>query len=53
LQAHEAATVAKFGAANALIETRLRRKLPRRMEEIEFLYGGSRMLPEAGEGTPK
>jgi hypothetical protein len=50
LQPHEAAEIAKFRAANAGIEARLWRKLPHRMEEIEFLYGGSRVLPEAGEG---
>ena len=44
--------IAKFRAANALIEARLRRKLPHRMEEIDFLYGGSRVSPEAGEGHP-
>ena len=53
LQPHDAAEIAKFRAANAAIETRLRRKLPHRMEEIEFLYGGSRASPEAGVGTPK
>jgi hypothetical protein len=53
LQPRDAAEIAKFRAANAAIEARLRRKLPHRMEEIEFLYGGSRGSPEAGEGTPK
>jgi hypothetical protein len=52
LQPHDAAEIAKFRAANAAIEARLRRKLPQRMEEIEFLYSGSRVSPEAG-GTPK
>jgi hypothetical protein len=53
LQPHDAAEIAKFRAANATIEARLWRKLPHRMEEIEFLYGGSRASPEAGEGTRK
>jgi hypothetical protein len=53
LQSREAAEIAKFRAAKAGIEARLWRKLPQRMEEIEFLYGGSRVLPEAGEGTSK
>jgi hypothetical protein len=53
LRPHHAAEIAKFHAANAAIEARLRRKLPHRMEEIEFLYGGSRVSPVAGEGTPK
>jgi hypothetical protein len=38
---------------NAAIEARLWRKLPQRMEEIEFLYSGSRVSPDAGQGTPK
>src|SRR5207249_4287292 len=50
LQPRDAAEIAKFRAANAPIEARLWRKLPQRMEEIEFLYGGSRVSPEAGEG---
>jgi hypothetical protein len=49
----DAAELAKFRAKNAAIEARLWRKLPRGMEEIEFLYGGSRMSPDAGEGTLK
>ena len=53
LQPHDAPEISKFRAANAAIEARLRRKLRQRMEEIDFLYGGSRVLPEAGEGTPK
>jgi hypothetical protein len=53
LQPHDPLEIAKFRAANAAIEARLRRKLPQRMEEIDCLYGGSRVLPEAGEGTPK
>ena len=53
LQPHDAPEIAKFRAANADIEARLWRKLPQRMDEIEFLYGGSRVSPEAGEGTPK
>jgi hypothetical protein len=53
VQPHEAAEIAKFRAANAAIEARLWRKLPQRMEEIGFLYGGSRVSPEAGEGEPK
>jgi hypothetical protein len=53
LQLHDAAEIAKFRAANAAIETRLWRKLPHRMEEIEFLYGGSRGSPAAGGRTPK
>ena len=52
LQPHDAGEIAKFRAANALIEARLRRKLPHRMEEIDFFYGGSRVSPEAGEGHP-
>ena len=52
LQPHDAAEIAKFRAANAAIEARLWRKLPHRMEEIDFLYGGSRVSPEAGEGHP-
>src|SRR5262249_44100083 len=51
LQRHDAAEIAKFRAANAAIEARLRRKLPQRMEEIDFFYGGSRVSPEAGEGA--
>ena len=47
LQPHDAAEIAKFRAANATIEARLRRKLPQRMQEIDFLYGGSRVSPEA------
>src|SRR5262249_54672068 len=38
LQPKDAAEIAKFRAANAMIEARLWRKLPQRMEEIEFLY---------------
>ena len=53
LQPHDAAEIAKFRAANAAIEARLWRRLPQRMEEIEFLYGGSRVSPEAGEGARK
>jgi hypothetical protein len=52
LQPHDAADVAKFRAANVAIEARLWRKLPQRMEEIEFLYGGSRVSLD-GEGIPK
>ena len=39
LQPHNAAAIAEFRAANAAIEARLRRKLPQRMEELDFLYG--------------
>jgi hypothetical protein len=53
LKPNDAAQIAKFHAANAAIEARLWRKLPQRMEEIEFLYSGSRVSPEAGEGAPK
>ena len=53
LQPHDAPEISKFRAANAAIEARLRRKLRQRMEEIDFLYGGSRVLRAAGEGTPK
>jgi hypothetical protein len=53
LQPQDADEIARFRAANAAIEARLWRKLPHRMEEIEFLYGGSRVSPEAGEGAPK
>ena len=50
LRPHDAAEIAKFRAA---IKARLRRRLPQRMKEIEFLYGGSRLSPETGEGTHK
>ena len=53
LQPRDAAEIAKFHAANASIEVRLWRKLPQRMEEIEFLHGSSRVSPGAGEETPK
>lgn len=53
LQPHDAAEIAKCRAANAVIEAPLWWKLPHCMEEIKFLYGGSRVSPEAGEGTPK
>jgi hypothetical protein len=53
LKPNDADQIAKFHAANAAIEARLWRKLPQRMEEIEFLYSGSRVSPEAGEGAPK
>jgi len=53
LRPHDAAEIAKFRVANAAIEARLWRKLPQRKKEIEFLYGGSRVSPEAGEGSLK
>jgi hypothetical protein len=51
LQPHDAVEIAKFRAANSVFEARLWRKLPQRMEEIQFLYGSSRVSPDGGEGT--
>jgi hypothetical protein len=42
----QAVEIARFREANAALETRLRTKLPDRMAEIDFLYGGAFATPQ-------
>ncbi len=48
-----AAEIAQIRAANCAIEARLRRKLPHRMEEIDFLYGARTGSGDGESGVSK